>query len=104
MQPGELVAASKENKKLDKKVVNPSDYSAWRYNKLIFDNGTITEVAQMLEDNYGLKLEVADPEMWQNRFTGSAPADRPDILYKAVAASFGWKTKKEGKVIYFNYP
>jgi len=104
MQPGEMVAASKAEKKLDKKVVNPTNYSAWRYNKLIFDNSSIADIAQMLEDNYGLIIEVEDPEMWQSRFTGSAPANRPDILYKAVAASFGWKEKKEGKVIHFNYP
>ncbi len=104
MQPGEMVAAFKEDKKLDKKVVNPSDYSAWRYNKLIFDDAVMAEVVRKMEDNYGLKIVVARPEMLENRFTGSAPADRPDILYKAVAASFGWEAQQEGKIIYFNNP
>ncbi len=104
MQPGEMVAASKTEKKLDKKVVNPTNYSAWRHNKLIFDNSSIAKIAQMLEDNYGLTIKVENPEMLQHHFTGSAPANRPDILYKAVSASFGWNVKKEGKVIHFNYP
>lgn len=102
MQPGELVAASRKENKWDKKVVNTEEYVAWRHNKFIFDNTTIREIAQILEDSYGLQTEVDQPEIWDKRFTGSTPTDQIEVLCKAIAASFRWEVEQQGKTIYIN--
>lgn len=102
MQPGELVAASRKENKWNKKVVNTEEYVAWRHNKFIFDNTTIKEIAQILEDSYGLKTRVDQPEVWDKRFTGSAPTDQIEVLCKAIGASFRWEVEQKGKTIYIN--
>ena len=63
MQPGDLFYADVKAKVYYRKRVDAAAQSAWQTGKLTFDGTTLQEVAQMLEDTYGVKVVIADPEL-----------------------------------------
>ena len=79
MKPGELIEFS--GKRFDRRKVNPALYTAWADGKLIFDHTKLREIAEMLKENYNLKVEVSSPDLWERQITGTAPiADLNNFL------------------------
>lgn len=99
LTPGELVEFEQEPTAYTKKVVNPSGFSSWTENKLVFDATPLAEVVRILRDNYGLDVEVADPALLEKKLWGSTPSGDASVLLVALANSFGLQVEeKEGKV------
>jgi ferric-dicitrate binding protein FerR (iron transport regulator) len=104
MQPGEYVEFSEKDKQLTRKLVNPSYYSSWTENKLIFNNTTLAEIAQLIEDNYGLKVYLKDKALAGRSFTATLPAGNMQTLLLALEESFQIKvTRQKNKVFLENY-
>lgn len=101
MSPGELVGYSKEEEKITKKEVDTERYSAWRKNKLIFEDTPISEIAQILEDNYGLEIIIKDSSLINRKFTATYPADNVDVLLNALSKSFSIKISQTGNRVVF---
>lgn len=80
MQPGELVAVSENQEKAIKKKVNPQKYASWISKKLILDNTSLSEVALMLEETYGIQVHFEDGRQSQQKLSGIIPTDNLDIL------------------------
>ena len=84
MQPGEQAELTNENI-FEIRKVNTDLYTAWKDNKLIFANATIQEIAQIIEDNYGLEMVVLDTAIFQRKFTGTLPGNNIDIILKTFS-------------------
>jgi ferric-dicitrate binding protein FerR (iron transport regulator) len=97
MKPGELVEYS--SNQVSKKNVNPEHYVAWTQNKLVLDHTSLREMVQMLNDNYGLQVEVMPKELLDQTVSGSMPAAREDELVEQVAKAFRLTALKEGKKV-----
>jgi transmembrane sensor len=100
MKPGDLATFSDTSRYLGVRQVNPEHYNAWIYQKLIFDHTSISEVAQMLEDIYGLSVEIARPALAKRTFTATLPSNSLPVLLKALEESFNVTiTKLDKKLI-----
>ena len=100
MLPGDFVVYSGKSKNFTKKVVNPKDYTSWRNNKLTFTATSFSEIGQLLEDNYGLKVEFANPGLQYKKFTGSSAADNPDELFEKLMLLFDLTiVRKKNRII-----
>ncbi len=98
MNPGEFVEISRSSS-INKKVVDSEKYTSWRNNKLQFNNTPLNEIMEILEDNYGLEVELRDPTLWNREFTAVYPADDLSILLQALAKSFNLNIiKKNNKI------
>lgn len=95
MKPGELVQYSTENENYFKEKVIAERYSSWRNNRLEFENTPISEIAQVLEDNYGVNLIIGDKSIGKRKLTGSYPADDINIIIKAMAGIFNLNITKQ---------
>lgn len=87
MKPGEMITYSSKTKQLLRRQVNPADYSAWLDNTLVFNETPIAEVAAVLNDNLGIKLEIGDKELQRELFTGSIPMSDVEIFFKTLSRS-----------------
>jgi transmembrane sensor len=97
MKPNELITWT--DKALIKSTVSPQDYNAWLRNQLIFKAMELKEVAQRLEDLYGLQIEL-NPKLSQKQFTAVLPSQNPEAVLDALVATFGLKMRKvENKII-----
>lgn len=97
MEPGDMVAVSKVRREVVKKVVDTAQYTAWKENKLLFEHTPIAEIIQLIEDNYGIKVNVMAKGLLEREFTGAAPADNLDILLAKMAVVYNLKIDKNEK-------
>lgn len=101
LKPGERVEYSPQHDlKLEK--VDPELYSSWRKRKLKFDDTSLLELAQILEDNYGLKVIIENKSLQEKKITGEISAQNADKILKAVSKLFKIKISRFGNTVYFS--
>ncbi|WKN33865.1 FecR domain-containing protein [Porifericola rhodea] len=99
MKPGDLVEVDKEKQKVEKSVVNTSLYTSWKENKLIFEHTPVSDIIQMLEDNYGFKVTIPSAFLLKKEFTGAAPADNIQILLDKMSVVYKLNFIRKGNEI-----
>ena len=101
MKPGEQVIYSPELKKYEKKIVNPEEYTSWRKNLLIFDDTPLSEIAQLLQDNYGFDVSIENEEIGDKLFNGTVGTDQIDLLLSAIAEAHRISVTRKNGTVYF---
>jgi transmembrane sensor len=93
LQPGEM--ATMKEKKLLKKSVEGKKYTSWVSRKLYFDKMPLTELAEMLNDTYGVKVTFQNEDLKTRQLSGEiSSASIDDILY-AIAETFDVEVTKQ---------
>lgn len=87
MKPGELVLASAEEGKLRKRKINTEVYTAWKDNRLVFEDTPLREIARLLEDNYNYQVSLSDTLVANKTFVGTFPADDIEVLLQTLTKS-----------------
>lgn len=100
MKPGERVVYSQQ--KLSQQLVEPEKYLSWRQNQLIFEDQTLAEVAQTLEDTYGVQVVFEDEQLQHLIFNGVVPSDNIEILLEALSVIYQMDISREEDVITFH--
>jgi transmembrane sensor len=99
MQPGEFVAYTSESKNLERKFVDPEIYSSWRNNILVFEEATIQQIAQTIEDHFGYAVILDDEELMRKMYKGTFPTDNVEVLLESLSKSFDLQVIMHGKNI-----
>lgn len=95
MKPGELIAVSGNTGITERKWVNPGLYTAWKDNRVIFDNTSLREIAQMLEQVYGYKVVVETEELARQKLTANLNGQELDKILLTVSATLDAKITKQ---------
>ncbi len=85
MEPGEKVSYDAKSKQVEKTVVNPEQLTSWRNNELIFEATPLSEVAHLLEDNYGYEVMFEEEDLKELLFSGTISADKINLLLVALS-------------------
>ncbi|MDJ1467856.1 FecR domain-containing protein [Cytophagaceae bacterium DM2B3-1] len=99
MVPGELVEVNKTIDTLIRRRVDPDNYTSWKQNKLIFEDMVLSEVATMLEDNYGFEFYFKDQEIANFTFTGSVSRDKVPLLFTILEKTFRIHINQNGNKV-----
>ncbi len=100
MKPGDLYESNAYDTKLVTRRVNSEVYSSWRNARLTFDKMSLADIAQQLEDTYGLEVVIEDKTLLRQEFSGTIPTQNIDILLEALGRLFDLKIiKNQDKVI-----
>lgn len=99
MEPGEMVEVNKDEKEISKKIVDPTVYSSWTKNILIFDKTPLEEVISMIEDNYGYAVYTDNLNVEDLDFTGELYSSELDLILEYLSETFDLHVKKENKKI-----
>lgn len=103
LEPGEMVEYSGTTKKVSKKNVQPELYSAWKDQKLFFDDTPLTSLALQLEDTHGLKVIFKDEMLKEKKITGAVSAKNLDTMLQAVERLLGISITRQQDTLYFEY-
>ncbi len=95
MQVGEMVEFSKKENKITKRKVNTERYASWRENKLIFEDTPMYEIALLIQENYGLKVNFEDEALAKRKITGTIPSQNLQILLSSLETIFDVKIKQQ---------
>ncbi len=96
MKPGETVEWTDQKPVLAKKDVRPERYAAWTEKRLVFDGTPLPEVAQMLEDNFGLKVTIENPALLTKTLSGEVSLENEEILLQALRDLYGIRLSRQG--------
>lgn len=88
MRPGDLFYADVNAQVYYRKRVDPTLQSAWKEGKLRFDGTTLQEIAQMLEDTYGVNVIIADPVLRRQTLSGSIPSNNIETVLNGLSTVF----------------
>jgi transmembrane sensor len=69
LQPNDLLEFDKTDKTVVRENTDIEKYIAWHQNIMILDDTPMTELARLLEQWYGVKVNVADEEIKRYKFT-----------------------------------
>ncbi|MCK5537342.1 MAG: FecR family protein [Bacteroidales bacterium] len=89
MSPGDCISYNKKNNSLKKDVVNPDLFSIWKEKRIRFNNFNLSEVAHIINQVFGKKVNIKNKSLINKRLNGSAPIDDLDILLKALSEILG---------------
>lgn len=101
LEPGEMVEYSGATKKVYKKNVQAEMYSAWKDQKLFFDDTPLTSLAVTLEDTYGLKTIFRDEMLKEEKISGAVTATNLNTLLQAVERLLSISISRQQDTLYF---
>jgi transmembrane sensor len=85
----------------DKDVVT---HSGWSRNEFHFDNTSLADVARLIEDTYGYKMEATDTTLFQRSISGDLRAANVQELAKVLEFTLKLRMRIEEKTIYVTNP
>lgn len=104
MQPEQLVAYAGMESAPQITQITPDrqrPLTAWRENRLVFDNVSMTELARRFHEVYGLELILRDNAFAGQEFRGELPVDDLDKALLIVSETFGLKPIRQKDQVYF---
>lgn len=96
MKPGELLTLDRHNHVLIKETAELQAYSAWEDQRFVFEETTLEEVAYLLEENYGLQVEIKGSELSKRVLMGSFRAENVDELLKSISELLNINVVRQG--------
>jgi transmembrane sensor len=104
LKPGEALEKNAQGQFI-KRNVNPNAYSSWKSQKLVFEDTSLDEIVLLLQDTYGLSVQVSDTALLGQKLTGSVPNENVDLLLHGLAQLFDLKiTREKEKVHLYGIP
>lgn len=100
LKPGDLAVF--EDARLETKAVSARKYSAWKDNKLFFDQTPLAEIAVLLEDTYGLKVVFEDESLSERNLSGEISADSAVDIIRAITESLDVQVTHDKNRIVFH--
>lgn len=92
MAPGDLVTSTPHKTPELKRHEPLEKYTAWTRDRFVFEETTLQEIAQLFTDNYGLIVEIEDPQLAQETISGSFTAHNGkellELLLEASSLEF----------------
>ncbi|WP_373512927.1 FecR family protein [Persicitalea sp.] len=99
MKPGDLVTLDDSNHLQREVTAQPENYAAWKEHRFVFDDTTLAEFAEIMQENYGIQVLVEDKDLAQRTLVGSFRAESPDELLEIVCRIFNLKMVRTGEVV-----
>jgi len=100
LKPGDLAVF--EDAQLETKTVSAKEYSAWKDNKLFFDQTPLADIAILLEDTYGLSVVFEDETLATRSLSGEISADSPLDIIRAITVSLDIEVTHDQERIVFH--
>jgi transmembrane sensor len=76
IEPDEQIVYSKAENEAVQSVIEDKNYLGWKEQDLLFDDVTLAEAAELLEERFKVKIAFSDPLIKDNRFTTTFRQDQ----------------------------
>ncbi|MCA0228918.1 MAG: FecR domain-containing protein [Bacteroidetes bacterium] len=96
LTPGDLVTLDRENNMDKKAVSHPQNYAAWEQKRFVFEETSLQDVAYLLQENYGLEVEIKDKELSERVIMGSFRAENVDQLLQSISELLDISVVRQG--------
>jgi ferric-dicitrate binding protein FerR (iron transport regulator) len=97
MKAGDMATVADKKEPIEVKVVEPKKYDYWRDSVIVLNDKTVFEIAQMLEDNYGLTIQFDNKDLLNKKLTGSLPLTSKEEFVENFAIILDAEAEKTAK-------
>ena len=98
LRPNEL-AESDTHSGLRKKAVNAQNFISWKDQVLTFSEEPIKNILDRLENTYGWQIAVQDSSWLQQKYTGSVPTNRTELLFDKFSLLYEMDIGYQGRQV-----
>ncbi|GAA5222033.1 FecR family protein [Membranihabitans marinus] len=85
MEPGDMVSFSKNDGSYEKKETTTVKSASWTEGSFIYDNESLENILNEIEDIYGKEIQVVDREMLNKKYTIGLPYTNWDMVVESLA-------------------
>ncbi|MBB5286385.1 ferric-dicitrate binding protein FerR (iron transport regulator) [Rhabdobacter roseus] len=85
MKPGDLVTFDRQNNVQLRTTQQAPSYAAWEEQRFVFEETSLEEVAYLLQENYGLRVEIKGQNLSERVLMGSFRARNLDELLLTIS-------------------
>ena len=96
MRPGDLITLDANGELALRHSVEPQRFSAWKDHRFVFDKTSLTEVAGLLADEFGVRVVIPDSAIARRSITGSFKAQTADDLLNSIAEALDLRILPHG--------
>lgn len=98
MAPGDLLTLDESRGDLAvRKVLHPENFAAWQQGRFIFENTPLSEIKNILQENYGLQVRLQGQGLAALTVSGSFKALSADELLQALSETLDLNVIRQDK-------
>jgi transmembrane sensor len=102
MKPGQVVLIDGSKSRINEEK-DVTAHSGWTRHEFHFDNTPLKDIAGMIEDTYGYKMEVEDTSMLQVAISGDIRVRNIEEMVKVLEGTSGYTMHIKDKTIYVTF-
>lgn len=91
MEPGDLATLDRAGEVKLAKNQDTNTFASWKEQRYVFDATSVIDIASMVEENFGIKVHIADQETGLRTITGNFKTKNADELLKTVVEALDLK-------------
>ena len=99
LNPGEKAVLSASQKQISKSTNTDPNYMSWKTKVLVFDNETLAEVVNTLQNVYQTPVTLADPTLAACRVSASFDGQSLESVLQVLKETLDLQVKQNGEVI-----
>jgi ferric-dicitrate binding protein FerR (iron transport regulator) len=80
LDPGEMADYTVATGMIQRISADTSQLTSWRNNQLIFHGSNLKDISEQIEEQFGVKVILASPELANLQFTGTTPANDLGVM------------------------
>jgi transmembrane sensor len=100
LKPGQLIELDNKTHLIQQRAVHADQYNAWVRDQLVFDNTSLAEAVRMVEEQFGVRVELDSAALGNRTITGILPIDKPETVLQAMAGLSQLDVAKRGDRFY----
>lgn len=99
MKPGDFLTFDGQNHLKKEVTQKPEKLAAWKDHRFVFEETTLQEVAYLLEENYGLQVNIEGKELSERVIMGSFRAENVDELLQSISELLDINVVRQGNQV-----
>ncbi|MFY7839847.1 MAG: FecR family protein [Lacibacter sp.] len=105
MEPGDLVKYNQSTKQVVKEKTDTISTVAWKKKELMLNNTSVQDIINSIENNFGYKVEVADPALLTRKLaitgaTATISLENEQTLFEILEVSLNVEITKTNDTLY----
>ena len=105
MVPGQKVTLNEGKQALElTSTARPNDFSAWKNRQYVFNDTPLTEIGRMIQDDFGLKVEITESSLAERQVSGTYNVTHVDELLSALEELLTIRVTRQRDRIIFAQP
>ncbi|MDR6195440.1 FecR family protein [Siphonobacter sp. SORGH_AS_0500] len=99
MKPGDQVTLTAVGAYELKKQSKPETLAAWTHHRYVFTDTSLSEIAELMKENYGFEVKIPDQNLAKRLVTGDFVAKNGNELLHVLEVMLRLKIERTGKTI-----